>query len=227
MVNTLLLVSLGMFAAAEGQYPQPEGPAMQALATLDSALKQADSESLKRTEQVTLLRRAIEKAAGMLPPQSPLADRLNSALEKAKSLPAEQQLEPLAQAAAAANEALSFAPKKEADLPKGFPTYTPVGVIQVKQYPIYRAAEAKKFWTLFGHIKLKGIAMTAPVEMQMKKSDDRWRQKSMAFLYGKPDLGKKGVEGPVQVKDVKPKTVVSLGVRGRRSQKVVDDAAEA
>ena len=50
-----------------------------------------------------------------------------------------------------------FKPIKEAELPKGFPAYTPVGTIEVKQYPAARLVQAKSggdsgFWKLFLHI---------------------------------------------------------------------------
>ena len=35
-----------------------------------------------------------------------------------------------------------FQPIKEAEMPKDFPGYTPVGQIEVKQYPAYRKASA-------------------------------------------------------------------------------------
>ena len=64
-----------------------------------------------------------------------------------------------------------FKPIKEAELPKGFPTYTPVGTIEVKQYPAARLVQAKSggdsgFWRLFMHIKSHDVAMTAPVQME-------------------------------------------------------------
>ena len=33
-----------------------------------------------------------------------------------------------------------FQPIKEAEMPKGFPTYTPVGQVEIKEYPPYRKA---------------------------------------------------------------------------------------
>ena len=38
-----------------------------------------------------------------------------------------------------------FKPIKEAEMPKGFPGYTPVGKIEVKQYPAYRKASGEQF----------------------------------------------------------------------------------
>ena len=51
-----------------------------------------------------------------------------------------------------------FKPVVEAPLPDGFPTYTPVGKIEVKQYPAYRKETSGRvaFWTLFEHITSSG-----------------------------------------------------------------------
>jgi hypothetical protein len=120
---------------------------------------------------------------------------------------------------------LSFKPVKEADFPAGFPTYTPVGWIEVKRYPAYRRAVAGGFWTLFAHIKANGIAMTAPVEMQyVSKGEEPAVQKSMAFLYGSPELGRVGKRGLVRVDDVEPQLVVSIGLRGMRTNEAIKDA---
>ena len=57
-----------------------------------------------------------------------------------------------------------FQPIKEAEMPKGFPTYTPVGQIEIKEYPAYRKASASgpaEFWTLFQHINQNNVTMTA------------------------------------------------------------------
>jgi hypothetical protein len=120
----------------------------------------------------------------------------------------------------------------EAEMPEGFPQPTPVGEVEVKQYPAYRmarsdAGESSAFWNLFEHIKREEIAMTAPVEMSYRETEtgDR-REKTMAFLYGSRDLGQTGREGPVSVVDVPPKTVVSIGVRGDRSEATVQSARE-
>jgi len=131
-----------------------------------------------------------------------------------------------------------FQPIKEADMPRGFPKYTPVGQIEVKEYPAYRKATATgmgEFWKLFVHIERNNVAMTAPVEMdygeaKTQKPDER----SMSFLYGSPDLGKAGSQGDVAVSDVTAMKVVSIGCRGRQTaaavaaaqQKLLDYLAE-
>jgi hypothetical protein len=123
-----------------------------------------------------------------------------------------------------------FKPIMEAELPVGFPEYTPVGEVRLKQYPAYRKAEAdsasgRAFWTLFTHIKKNDIAMTAPVEMTYKEAE-RPTESKMSFLYGRPDMGNPGEHGGVQVVDVPGMTVVSTGVRGPRSAKTVAEARQ-
>ena len=123
-----------------------------------------------------------------------------------------------------------FKPIVEADLPEGFPTYTPVGQIEVKKYPAYRKAETSgrtAFWSLFNHIKENQIAMTAPVEMTLRSEGaNRLSEQSMAFLYGKPAMGTPGRDGKIAVSDVPAMTVVSIGVRGTRSDEAVNEAHE-
>ena len=123
-----------------------------------------------------------------------------------------------------------FKPIVEAKMPEDFPEYTPVRDVQIKRYPAYRKAEAdpnagRAFWTLFSHIKQNDIAMTAPVEMSYADGQSP-RESSMAFLYGRPDLGQAGRQGSVEVIDVAPMVVVSTGVRGPRTAESVADARD-
>ena len=114
-----------------------------------------------------------------------------------------------------ANE--TFEVEREAELPEGFPEPGPVGRIVEKRYPAYRMARAEgraAFWTLFRHIQSNDIAMTAPVEMRV---DDEGAEQDMAFLYASTELGEAGRQGRVEVIDVDARTVLSIGVRGRRS----------
>lgn len=120
----------------------------------------------------------------------------------------------------------------EAPLPEGWPELTPVDEIQVKQYPVYRAAviddgtngsQNGMFRPLFNHIKRQDIAMTAPVEMTY----DGDEQSSMAFLYRTPGMGTIGSDQDdqrVQVKDFDKQTAVSIGVRGSYSKEHFDEA---
>jgi hypothetical protein len=122
----------------------------------------------------------------------------------------------------------SFQPVIEAPLPEGFPSYTPVGEIEVKRYPAYRKAETSgkvAFWTLFQHITTAGISMTAPVEMTFQADGPPvGREQAMAFLYGDKSIGSIGRKGNVQVVDVPAATVACLGVRGVRSDEVLVQA---
>lgn len=123
-----------------------------------------------------------------------------------------------------------FKPIMEAELPAGFPDYTPVGRIEVKRYPDYRMARAEggnSFWTLFTHIKRNKIEMTAPVQLDYgSPTSTSPRESAMAFLYGDPDLGSTGKEGRVNVVDVSAQDVVSVGVRGTRTREKVAAAKQ-
>jgi hypothetical protein len=114
---------------------------------------------------------------------------------------------------------LRFAPMNEAPLAEGFPGPGPVGQIVIKDYPRYRAALAKEgrqsFWMLFQHIKKNDVKMTAPVEMTM---DGGMRERSMAFLYERPEQGATGRDGSVEVLDLEPVTVLSIAIRGKRDR---------
>jgi hypothetical protein len=127
-------------------------------------------------------------------------------------------------------EPSSFAPIQEANMPDGFPPYTPVGTIEVKHYPPYRKASASgsaTFWRLFSHIKRNQIAMTAPVELTFAERDARMEsEESMAFLYGDQDAGATGKQGSVAVSDVPAMIVVSIGVRGVQRADAVREARE-
>ena len=123
-----------------------------------------------------------------------------------------------------------FQPIKEAEMPKGFPPYTPVGQIEIKQYPAYRKASASgpaEFWTLFQHIKQNNVTMTAPVEMDY--GDPRApknKERSMSFLYERLDQGSRGKQGSVEVSDVPAMTVVSIGCRGSRTTSAIAEARD-
>jgi hypothetical protein len=110
----------------------------------------------------------------------------------------------------------------EAKQPRGFPNPGEVGAIIVKQYPSYRAARVTSdsmrqnamFGELFQHIKQNKISMTAPVEMTYPAEGPS----SMSFLYSSIEVGETSAAGKVQVVDVPPATVVSIGVRGEYTQ---------
>ena len=128
-------------------------------------------------------------------------------------------------------ENVTFKPIVEASMPDGFPGYTPVGEIEVKHYPAYRKAETSgrvAFWTLFEHIKTAGITMTAPVEMTYQADGPPvGRERAMAFLYGDKNAGTAGWKGNVEVVDVPAATVLSIGMRGGRSDAVLVEAEQS
>jgi len=115
---------------------------------------------------------------------------------------------------------------REAPLAEGWPTLTPVGQIEVKDYPEVRVAVVEDnpadektenmnsmFGQLFNHIKKNEVAMTTPVEMGYA-DDQTHEMKSMAFLYRRTDQGEVGEDGTVTVKDQPGRTYASIGVRG-------------
>jgi hypothetical protein len=126
-------------------------------------------------------------------------------------------------------ESLTFRPWMEAEVPVGFPRFTPVHHIEVKTLPDYRMARAAMpntpsrggngaFWKLFSHIKRNDIAMTAPVQMDYTGSDEDAEVASMAFLYGSKKIGAPGQDSAdktVEIIDIPEQDVVSIGVRGR------------
>lgn len=121
-------------------------------------------------------------------------------------------------------------------LPSGYPLPTPPGSIDIKTYPSVRRAMVTgsddpdsgmngAFWPLFKHIKSHDIAMTSPVEMDFQGLTSQkgaeptdW---TMAFLYRTPELNGTGQEKGVTIKDSSPMTVVSIGMRGNYSMKLV------
>lgn len=125
---------------------------------------------------------------------------------------------------------------EEAPRPEGWPELTPVGEVEVKQYPAYRAAEITTnatanssdngmFMPLFNHIKREDIAMTAPVEMTY----DQQRPVSMAFLYRNTEQGSAGTDEDdprVDVIDAPQQLAASIGVRGRYTHERFTEAVE-
>ncbi len=121
-----------------------------------------------------------------------------------------------------------------APLPEGWPELTPVGEVEIRTYPEYRAAVVTEdgtgsgtspmFGALFRHITSNDIPMTSPVDMSYDDAgsgdgDDDDRMTGMAFLYRTPELGPAGVDGVVRVLDVPPRAYASTGVRGAYTSK--------
>jgi hypothetical protein len=116
----------------------------------------------------------------------------------------------------------------DAQMPAGYPAVTEAGRIEVKTYPATRTAVHTKeadfdrglndsFWPLFNHIKDRRIEMTAPVISDYPADvapTVRSGRMSVAFVYPSPATGTPGAAGRVEVVDVPPMTVVSIGVKG-------------
>jgi hypothetical protein len=218
IVPTLCWLALSAFASGQnGRLASPTGSVSKAMQSLQAAAN-ADSQEQAAVDAVA---KTVTDVLETLMP-SPVSEQLEkAAAEYREGGNPVDFLQAVKQVCAK----LSFQPLKEAQLPSGFPTYTPDGVVEVKQYPVYRMAVAGQFWTLFRHIQSNDIAMTAPVEMTFDAtSAGKLSQNSMAFLYGDPSLGQTGKNGKVNVVDVKPVQVVSIGVRGSRSQASVQRA---
>ena len=117
-----------------------------------------------------------------------------------------------------------------APLPEGFPLPTAKGEIEIKQYPAYRAATvqvrgelgnaaSRGFSPLFRHISNNDISMTAPVETRypaatLQTGAISQGDAAVSFLYRSLDVVPKEVAQNVQVEDMPPMTVVSVGMRG-------------
>ncbi|QDU36903.1 SOUL heme-binding protein [Maioricimonas rarisocia] len=209
-------------AALIASAAEPEAPATgknsasPLVAILQGGVEASQSEAESTSDAIARLEEAARSVLEEIPAQSPVAVRLERALKMDGT--DETRLARLQTAARTSIDQLAFEPVHEAEQPEGFPPYTPAGLLEVKEYPAYRMAVANGFWTLFTHIKSNDIGMTAPVEMTFDSPDDKTlKQTSMAFLYGDPDLGSTGRKGNVEVVDVEPATVVSLGMRGRRT----------
>jgi hypothetical protein len=127
----------------------------------------------------------------------------------------------LAREAAALADDLDFRPVAEAELPDGVVGFQALDELELRSYPAYRmvrtdmkAGSIGAFWPLFQHIKARAIPMTTPVQVDLRSDGERVRGASMAFLYGRPELGPLGRDGRVEVVDVPPMTVLTVGARG-------------
>ncbi len=213
MVKTLVLLSLLAVAGEEQKvktFDAPTGPVTEVVAILEKPSSTATADEL---------RAAARSGAALLAPQSPAAEALSKLADGKESVPELQtKISEIV-------EALTFQPLREAELPAGFPTYTPPGVVELKTYPIHRRAVAKQFFTLFAHITRNDIAMTAPVRMEFNHADDgKLEQESMAFFYGDPQTGNVGADAAdknVETVEDQGQTVIALGHRGRWNREVI------
>lgn len=207
---------------ADPQAPQPRAAVAQGLESVLAAAR-ADGPA-----DLSTLIETAEDAADRLGP-GPLAERLADAVRQVRLMPSDDPAparELLLDALDESLADLTFEPVLEANLPEGFPAPTPVGAYEVKQYPAYRVARADTsgngaFWQLFMHIKKHDIPMTAPVEMTY---DDQGAEVDMAFMYEHVRQGTTGPDEQVEVLDVAPMLVVSVGCRGWSSSTRVDQA---
>ncbi|WP_199314039.1 heme-binding protein [Planktothrix sp. FACHB-1365] len=112
-----------------------------------------------------------------------------------------------------------------ASLPDGFPQPTPVGVIEVKQYPAYRGvtylhqgdltqATRRAFNPLFQHISSNNISMTTPVEARYLQESESINQAEVSFLYSHPEITPQQIQSDVNVTDTPTMKVVSIGIQG-------------
>ncbi len=199
---------------------------IQAAEVLQRALREASMPGVSPKKQREILVQASRWATARLGPGALAAQRLNSAVQQAETPPGgspEAGATMLRRVLTEIEKDLSFQLRVEAKQPTGFPAPTPVGEVELKNYPAYRKARAETspnlaFWTLFSHIKKNDIAMTAPVEMGYTFGPlSQPKEQNMSFLYAESVLGKPGKAGSVEVLDVPPMTVVSTGVRGAQT----------
>lgn len=120
---------------------------------------------------------------------------------------------------------------KSAATPEGWPALTPIGEVEVKAYPEYRAATVTErdlsgegmrplFRELFRHISENDIPMTAPVDMGYAGDGQGGaRMTSMAFMYEGPEQGALGADGAVSVEQLAARTWASVGMRGSYSDR--------
>ncbi len=133
----------------------------------------------------------------------------------------------------AVRDRLAFEPLMEAKLPAGFPPYTPVGEVELKQFPAYRVAKVEAddvkaqmamFSQLFFHIQKNNIPMTAPIEIQLATAGEGLTMTGMAFMYESITQGTLGQDGNVSVIDEAPELAVSIGMRGEMNLTDVQQA---
>lgn len=229
-----MMPAIALFVVVQGSLTTAPPAEVRAAAArgLESGLAAVNSDVPEFTDaqRAARLRRELLAAAQELGAGSLNAARLN-ALAAGTA-----ELRELQREAGAIAVDLTFAPVVEADRPRGFPGATPVGEVLVLDYPACRLArvpmarrpglETSAFWKLFRHIESNKIPMTAPVEMTYDGAGER--QTAMAFLYASTEVGRLGPAGAdVEVVDVAPLRVASIGLRGRRTDERVLDAKRA
>jgi hypothetical protein len=227
------LIGIALMALANGRLAAAEPPLEKrtllpaekkfspAVALIREGLVQADKLT-DTSEQLVLFHKTMDQVAKAAAANLVVHEAIASGREKANAADPASAAKRLRKALLEAEALLSFQITEEAPLPDGFPEPTPVGEIRVKRYPACRLARVDRpereraFWTLFGHIQKKEIAMTAPVEMTMQepKKDEPPEMAAMAFLYRTVKQGTAGKDGDVNVIDVAAMDTVSIGLRG-------------
>jgi hypothetical protein len=221
--------------ATEAHAPENQIPKKYLADELDDATARLDAfvKLIALAEgQATASREAIKQAAH----ETLGVSSLNVLKELVRLAASEENVDWAAETDAARRK-LAFRPLMEAETPPGWPPFTPVGEVELKQYPTYRlaivdredgVAEGAFFWMLFAHIQQNQVKMTAPVEMEVMDGDSvdgaergRGSMQSMAFLYEHPEQGTPGVQGKVRVEDVAGYEAVVFGARGEIRQDVV------
>lgn len=214
-------------AAPEAEVVLPT-PRERAATHLERGVALARSQAESDAQRIETLGNAAERAAAELQGQRSarlLIDAVADARWRA-FVGAPDAAKELAETLDARRQDLLFQPFIEAELPVGFPAPTPVLEVELKSYPGYRLARTAMsgtrgnaaFWKLFAHIQSNEIAMTAPVEMTYDAQSRELAGLSMAFLYGNTAIGETGADGLVEVIDVEPQQVLSIGCRGRTSE---------
>jgi NADH dehydrogenase [ubiquinone] 1 alpha subcomplex assembly factor 1 len=229
----MLSITLAVLALAPGDDLARIAPRATAAEFLRDGLLALEDHEEGCEHRFPLLVEAGRNAAGALG-DSHLGEELETLVYELRWLavtrpgPAETRLERDLQRTLAD---LEFSPLIEAPLPEGFPAPTPVREIERKTYPAYRLARADMkgtqngaFWQLFQHIKKHDIPMTAPVEMTMGEDGD---ELDMAFMYEHTRQGETGPDGTVEVMDIAPMEVVSIGCRGNSTGRAVEAARES
>lgn len=228
-LGMILATLSAMTQALLAEPAKPVPLAGEAASMLDATLRQT-APLPANSDTLIELRSTARKVVATLGEHWNASQSLLAALRTAEPLDPGQAVPLLRNVMKRVADDLSFRPMMEAELPVGFPEPTIVGEVEVKQYPVYRLARAGKdvksssrFWTLFRHIQSRDIPMTAPVEMTMS-GPSRGSEQAMAFLYPSTETGTLGTQGGVEVVDVPPMTVVSIGVRGRATDERIAEA---
>lgn len=216
----LVGISLAILGSVvEGAEPGPDKPAQgeESAKVISAALDQAKGQPAEK--RLEIYRQVAKEVQAEHPDNVMVAEKLQAA----------KDADSLEKALRSSYEMLTFRMKQEANTPEGFPEPTPVGAIQIKEYPAYRLARTESrqnsgFFRLFSHITSNQIAMTAPVEMTYDSPEGKsLQQLDMAFLYGDPKIGEVGKKsGGVTVEDVPAMTTVSIGMKGESDRRDLD-----